>query len=82
MEMGLPQQLLRPGPWPEDFVAALRQATLRANPDRRLTRMTPHRLDFGWGAKLAQFAEGPNFTTIAVWTAIGILLGLIGLFVL
>ena len=34
-------QFLRPGPWPEEFVAAMRESFLRAGPDFQLSKMTP-----------------------------------------
>ena len=40
-------QFLRPGPWPEEFTTAMREAFLRAGPDFQLSKMTPRPLDLG-----------------------------------
>ena len=34
-------QFLRPGPWPEEFVSAMRETYLRAGPDFQLSKMAP-----------------------------------------
>lgn len=36
---------LRPGPWPPEFVSAMREAYLRAGPDFQLSKMAPRELD-------------------------------------
>lgn len=41
------EQFLRPGPWPEAFVTAMREAYLRAGPDFQLAKMAPRPLDLG-----------------------------------
>ncbi|HLP78226.1 MAG TPA: hypothetical protein VK327_15075 [Candidatus Paceibacterota bacterium] len=41
------EQFLRPGPWPEAFVSAMREAYLRAGPDFQLAKMAPRPLDLG-----------------------------------
>src|SRR5580765_6538072 len=51
-------------------------SSLRATPDRRPIPMTPHPLEFGWGAKLARYAERPQFKNLALWLMIAIALGL------
>ena len=40
-------QFLRPGPWPEEFVNAMRDTYLRAGPDFQLSKMAPRPLDLG-----------------------------------
>ena len=40
-------QFLRPGPWPPEFVNAMREAYIRAGPDFQLAKMTPRPLDLG-----------------------------------
>jgi hypothetical protein len=40
-------QFLRPGPWPEEFLKAMRDAYLRAGPDFQLSKMAPRPLDLG-----------------------------------
>ena len=39
------EQFLRPGPWPDEFLHAMREAYLRAGPDFQLAKMTPRPLD-------------------------------------
>jgi len=41
------EQFLRPGPWPQEFVGAMRESFLRAGPDFQLSQMTPRPLDLG-----------------------------------
>ena len=41
------EQFLRPGPWPEEFVTAMRETYFRAGPDFQLSKMTPRPLDLG-----------------------------------
>jgi len=41
------EQFLAPGPWPEEFVTAMREAYLRAGPAFQLARMSPRPLDLG-----------------------------------
>lgn len=48
-------QFLRPGPWPDPFVKAMRDAYLRAGPDFQLAKMTPRPLDLGPIATLTNF---------------------------
>jgi hypothetical protein len=48
-------QFLRPGPWPEEFLSAMREAYLRAGPDFQLAKMTPRPLDLGPIATLTGF---------------------------
>jgi hypothetical protein len=49
------EQFLRPGPWPEEFVSAMREAYLRAGPDFQLAKMAPRPLDLGPIATLKNF---------------------------
>jgi hypothetical protein len=72
-------QFLRPGPWPPEFVSAMRDAFLRAGPDFQLSQMTPRPLDLGPIITLTNFAKLPYKTMLAVWI-IGVLL-LVALFV-
>jgi hypothetical protein len=72
-------QFLRPGPWPGEFVSAMREAFLRAGPDFQLSQMTPRPLDLGPIITLSNFARLPYKTMLTVWI-IGVLL-LVALFV-
>jgi hypothetical protein len=52
-------QFLRPGPWPEEFVAAMRESFLRAGPDFQLSKMTPRALDLGPITTLTNLGKFP-----------------------
>ena len=41
------EQFLRPGPWPQEFVGAMRETYFRAGPDFQLSKMAPRSLDLG-----------------------------------
>ena len=57
------EQFLRPGPWPEEFTTAMREAFLRAGPDFQLSKMTPRPLDLGPIATLTSLGRCP----ISAW---------------
>lgn len=40
-------QFLKPAPWPEEFVRAMRESFLRAGPDFQLSQMDPRPIDLG-----------------------------------
>ncbi len=60
-------QFLRPGPWPEEFVTAMRETYLRAGPDFQLSKMTPRPLDLGPITTLDSFSRLPYIRMIAAW---------------
>lgn len=60
-------QFLRPGPWPEEFVKAMREAYLRAGPDFQLSQMTPRPLDLGPIATLNSIAKVRYSKMIGIW---------------
>jgi hypothetical protein len=60
-------QFLRPGPWPEEFVKAMREAYLRAGPDFQLSQMTPRPLDLGPIATLNTIAKVRFSKMMLVW---------------
>lgn len=60
-------QFLRPGPWPEEFVTAMRETYLRAGPDFQLSKMVPRPLDLGPITTLDSFSRLPYFKMISVW---------------
>ncbi|HWD19089.1 MAG TPA: hypothetical protein VHB20_07400 [Verrucomicrobiae bacterium] len=64
-------QFLTPAPWPPEFVAAMREAFLRAGPDFQLARMAPRPLDLGPVATLVNFSRAPYFklALFIVWLA-------------
>ena len=68
------EQFLRPGPWPEEFTTAMREAFLRAGPDFQLSKMTPRSLDLGPIATLTNLGQLPYFRMILVWTLFAVLL--------
>ena len=67
-------QFLRPGPWPEEFVHAMRETYLLAGPDFQLSKMSPRQLDLGPIATLTKFSRLPIGTMIAIWIGFGLLL--------
>ncbi|HET7626401.1 MAG TPA: hypothetical protein VFM25_14175 [Verrucomicrobiae bacterium] len=67
------EQFLRPGPWPEEFISAMREAYLRAGPDFQLAKMTPRPLDLGPIATLTGF-KWPFKTWAVIWIALAALL--------
>jgi hypothetical protein len=68
------EQFLRPGPWPEEFTTAMREAFLRAGPDFQLSKMAPRPLDLGPIATLTTLGQMPYFRMILVWTLFAVLL--------
>jgi len=70
-------QFLRPGPWPAEFAARMREAYLRAGPDFQLAKMTPRPLDLGPITTLTQLSHLPFFKIAATWTLFGLLLVLL-----
>ena len=67
-------QFLRPGPWPEEFVKAMRDAYLRAGPDFQLAKMAPRPLDLGPLITLTNFARWPFGKMFFVWMVIALFL--------
>jgi len=72
------EQFLRPGPWPEEFVSAMRESFLRAGPDFQLSQMTPRPLDLGPITTLTNLGRLPYVRMVLAWT--GFALVLIGVF--
>ncbi len=73
-------QFLRPGPWPEEFVTAMRKTYLHAGPDFQLSKMAPRPLHLGPITVLANFTRLPSARIAAVWVVFVLIL--IGLFYL
>lgn len=73
-------QFLRPGPWPEKFVKAMRQTYLRAGPDFQISKMVPRQLDLGPITTLTNFSRLPYVKMVAVWVLFAVALA--ALFVL
>jgi hypothetical protein len=74
------EQFLRPGPWPEEFVSAMRETFLRAGPDFQLSKMTPRPLDLGPITTLTNLGRLPYFRMVLVWVLFALLL--VGFFLL
>ena len=70
-------QFLRPGPWPEEFVSAMREGYLRAGPDFQLSKMTPRPFDLGPLATLNSLGKIPYIRMVLVWTIIVLLFVLV-----
>lgn len=69
-------QFLRPGPWPAEFVRAMREAYLRAGPDFQLASMEPRQLDLGAVGTITKISRLPYFKMAAIWIAFILLLAL------
>ena len=67
-------QFLRPGPWPEEFVTAMRDEYLRAGPDFQLTKMAPRPLDLGPISTLTHWSRLPFVKMGTTWVLFGLLL--------
>ncbi|MFO1477298.1 MAG: hypothetical protein U1F98_11665 [Verrucomicrobiota bacterium] len=67
-------QFLRPGPWPEEFVKAMRDAYLRAGPDFQLAKMAPRPLDLGPITTLTNFSRLPYTKMVFAWILFALLL--------
>jgi hypothetical protein len=67
-------QFLRPGPWPKEFVEAMRESFFRAGPDFQLSKMTPRPLDLGPITTLTNFGNLPYFRMVLVWVGFALLL--------
>jgi len=61
------EQFLRPGPWPEAFVSAMRDAYLRAGPDFQLSKMAPRPLDLGAIQSLTDLSRLPFLKMVSLW---------------
>ena len=70
-------QFLKPGPWPEKFVVAMRDGYLRAGPNFQLAQMTPRPLDLGPIAVLTHWSRLPLVKWSAAWLLFGLLLVLL-----
>jgi len=71
---------LRSGPWPPEFVTAMRETYLRAGPDFQISQMAPRPLDLGPISTLTQISRLPYAKMVATWTLFALLL--IALFIL
>jgi hypothetical protein len=67
-------QFLRPGPWPNEFLVAMRENYLRAGPDFQLAKMTPRPLDLGPITTLTHLSHLPLVKMTGSWLLFGLLL--------
>ena len=71
-------QFLHPGPWPQEFVSAMRETYFRAGPDFQLSKMTSRSLDLGPITTLTNLGRLPYARMALAW--LGFALLLIGIF--
>jgi hypothetical protein len=62
-------QFLKPSPWPEEFVRAMRESYLRAGPDFQLSQMDPRPIDLGPIATLTSLGNIAWVRMVFVWVA-------------
>ena len=67
-------QFLRPGPWPKEFISAMRETYLRAGPDFQLSKMTPRPFDLGPITTLTNLGKLPYLRMVLAWTLFALLL--------
>jgi hypothetical protein len=70
-------QFLRPGPWPEEFIKAMRDAYLRAGPDFQMSQMTPRPLDLGPIATINSITKVRYSKMFGIWLLFALVLVLI-----
>ena len=68
------EQFLRPGPWPEEFTGAMREAFLRAGPDFQISKMTPRPFDLGPITTLTNLGRFPYFRMALIWVLFALML--------
>jgi hypothetical protein len=68
------EQFLRPGPWPQEFVSAMRESFLQAGPDFQISKMVPRPFDLGPITTLTNLGKIPYFGIIVIWTLFALLL--------
>lgn len=61
-------QFLRPGPWPDEFISAMREGYLRAGPDFQISKMTPRPFDLGPLTTLNSLGKLPYIRMVLIWT--------------
>ncbi len=67
-------QFLRPGPWPAEFVSAMRETYLRAGPDFQLSKMSARPFDLGPITTLTNLGRVPYLKMALAWTLFVLLL--------
>ena len=64
------EQFLRPGPWPQEFVSAMRETFLRAGPDFQLSKMSARPFDLGPITTLTNLGRVPYLKMSLAWTVV------------
>jgi hypothetical protein len=67
-------QFLRPGPWPAEFVSAMRESYLRAGPDFQLSKMSARPFDLGPITTLTNLGRIPYLKMALAWSLFILLL--------
>ena len=67
-------QFLQPGPWPREFVNAMREMYLRAGPDFQLSKMAPRPLHLGPITTLTRISRLPYARMVASWVLFAVVL--------
>jgi hypothetical protein len=70
-------QFLRPGPWPPEFVDAMRKTFVYAGPDFQLSKMTARPFDLGPITTLTNFTRLPYRKMVITWVVFCIILVMI-----
>ena len=70
-------QFLQPGPWPGEFVNAMRETYLRAGPDFQLSKMAPRTMHFGPITTLTNFSRLPYAKMAFVWVTFALILTIV-----
>jgi hypothetical protein len=60
-------QFLKPAPWPDEFVRAMRESYLRAGPDFQLSQMDPRPIDLGPIVTLTNLGNIAWVRMVFVW---------------
>ena len=58
---------LAPGPWPKEFVRAMRDSYLRAGPDFQISSMQPRPIDLGPIHTLTTLNKRPYLKMVVMW---------------
>jgi hypothetical protein len=67
-------QFLKPPPWPEEFVRAMRESYLRAGPDFQFSAMNPRPIDLGPVVTLTHLSNIAWVRMLLTWLAFVVLL--------
>lgn len=58
---------LTPGPWPDEFLKAMRESYLRAGPDFQISSMQPRPIDLGPIHTLTTLNKRPYLKMVGLW---------------